>query len=68
MLSNENLNPARFAKVSNITMTAAYDYKYGRSVPSSANLYNILNAFPIYTCYLLDLDPKEFSKQIIFKE
>lgn len=67
ILRNEDLKPSMNDKIG-ITPDTAYDYRSGRSGPSAQNLVKIIKAFPQYTCYILDLDPKELPRQIIIKD
>ncbi|VVH64677.1 hypothetical protein BSPLISOX_1303 [uncultured Gammaproteobacteria bacterium] len=68
ILAAEKINATALANKAGITIVVSYDYRSGRATPSSLNLTKLIKAFPQYTCYLLDLDPKELPKQIIFKE
>jgi hypothetical protein len=64
ILRNEGLKSSTSEEIG-ITADTAYDYRSGRSGPSAQNLVKIINAFPQYTCYILDLDPKKLPGQII---
>jgi transcriptional regulator with XRE-family HTH domain len=68
ILNAEGLTPTKFSRIAGITQVAASDYKINRSTPSASNLFKIIQAFPCYTCYIFDLDPKNLPNQIIFKD
>ncbi|WP_122951683.1 helix-turn-helix domain-containing protein [Bathymodiolus thermophilus thioautotrophic gill symbiont] len=67
ILKNEDMTPTKMSEISGITRTAASDYKIGRSIPSVQNLIKIINAFPKYTLYILDLDTRELPQQTFLK-
>lgn len=69
ILINERLKPLDMHKISGLTYDTVYDYKSGRSGPSAINLVKLINTFPQYTCYLLDMEPnKALLQQIIPKD
>ncbi|SMN17090.1 hypothetical protein CRYPD_1430 [uncultured Candidatus Thioglobus sp.] len=68
VLIAEQINATELAAKAGITIVMSYDYKAARSAPSGYSINKIIKVFPQYTCYLLGLDPKILSKQIILKD
>ncbi|CAB5504932.1 hypothetical protein [uncultured Gammaproteobacteria bacterium] len=65
----ENLTLKQFSQRVDIPYNRCHDYKTRRkSNPSINNVFKVINAFPIYTCYIMNLDPTQLHDQIILKE
>ncbi|SMN17137.1 hypothetical protein CRYPA_935 [uncultured Candidatus Thioglobus sp.] len=59
----------QFANKVDIPYTRIYDYtKRLKSKPSIGNVFKITQAFPQYTCFIFNINPKQLPEQIILKE
>ena len=65
----EDINMAQFARITGVDYQRVHHYfTFPNAKPSINNVGMVLDAFPQYTCYILDLDPKYLTKQIILKD
>ncbi len=56
------------SKIAGLSSAITFDYGHGRSGPSAKNLVKIIQKFPKYTGYLLDLDLNKLPQQITPKD
>ncbi|CAC9540298.1 hypothetical protein BHECKSOX_1450 [Bathymodiolus heckerae thiotrophic gill symbiont] len=69
IMATENIKMPEFSRRVDIPYNRIHDYiARPKSKPSIDNVGKVINAFPQYTCFILDLDPKQLHKQIILKE
>ena len=65
----ENISIAKLSNMANIRPHAIYDIINHKNYNiSTLNLSKIIDKFPQYTCFILEVDPDELHKQIILKK
>ncbi len=68
ILKAEGIKPAQMSKIVGLSSAITFDYGHGRSGPSAKNLLKIIQKFPKYTGYLLDLDLNKLPQQTTPKD
>ena len=69
IMAAENMKMPEFSRKVGLPYHRVHDYVHRvKSKPSIDSVGLVLDAFPQYTYFILDLDPKLLDKQIILKE
>lgn len=65
----EKLTMSNFSREVDIEYCRIYHYvNYAKANPSIDNVVKVINRFPEYTSYILEIDLKGLKKQIILKD
>lgn len=69
IMRKENLSMTKFSKETGIKYSRVYHYTTQiKSNPSIDNVGRVINRFPWYTSYILDISPNKLQKQITLKD